>query len=60
MNKLLRTSRGKFFLEPEAGWHPSNPVVERSWDAVFYCHEKIVALIFEFFRECVYIMNITI
>ena len=22
-------------MEPEAGWHPSHPVVERSWDAIF-------------------------
>ena len=31
-----RTSRRKLVqrLKPEAGWHPSNPVVERSWDAV--------------------------
>ena len=26
----------------------------------FYYHENKVALFFEFFRECVYIMNITI
>ena len=31
-------------MKPEAGRHPSNPVVERSWDA--------------FFGECVYIMHI--
>ena len=23
----------KVLLEPETGWHPSHPVVERSWDA---------------------------
>ena len=23
-------------MKPEAGRHPSNPVVERSWDAVLY------------------------
>ena len=44
---------------PEAGRHPSNPVVERSWDAFFYCHEKKVGRFFEFFRKCVYIMHIT-
>ena len=22
-------------IGPEAGWHPSHPVVERSWDAIF-------------------------
>jgi hypothetical protein len=27
-------------LKPEAGWHPSNPVVERSWDAVFIAKNR--------------------
>ena len=45
-------------MKPEAGRHPSNPVVERSWDAVFILLVKIVGANFEFFGECVYIMSI--
>ena len=44
-------------MKPEAGRHPSHPVVERSWDAFFISMKK-VAMFFEFFGECVYIMHI--
>jgi hypothetical protein len=27
-------------MKPEAGRHPSNPIVERSWDAVFFIAMK--------------------
>lgn len=35
---------------PEAGWHPSNPVVERSWDAIFCFAMKKNATRIEFLR----------
>jgi hypothetical protein len=34
---VVRISRRKFLMRPETGWHPSHPVVERSWD-VFFAH----------------------
>ncbi len=33
-------------------------MMPRAGNAVFYCHEKKVAMFFEFFSECVYIMHI--